>query len=191
MGDQTTLTPGMLLLATPQLIDPNFGDTVVLLLEANPDGALGVVVNRPSGVLVSDVLGDWGEVVTEPEVLFRGGPVETDGALAVALLEPTAASRLSGAGFRRIIGGLGLLDLETPVPAVSSAVQDLRIFAGYAGWGAGQLESEISRGDWYVAPAISQDVFRVDPAGLWREVLRRQPGELALHSTRPIDPDLN
>lgn len=190
-GSAGAMVPGLLLLATPELLDPNFSGAVVLLLDVNADGALGVILNRPTPVLVSEVLGDWAEVVAEPEVLFQGGPVETDGALAVALLAPKTATSLDGVGFRQVVGGLGLLDLDTPVPQVVEAIEGLRIFAGYAGWGGGQLEGEIAAGHWYVAPAEAGDVFLGDASGLWRDVLRRQPGELAEHSTRPMDPELN
>jgi putative transcriptional regulator len=94
-------------------------------------------------------------------------------------------------GFQAVEGGLGLVDLDTPVELVEGSLAGLRIFAGYAGWGADQLVGEIEEGSWYVVPAHAPDVFRVDPSDLWRDVLRRQPGELAWHSTRPFDPDLN
>ena len=178
----------MLLVATPALVDPNFADTVVLLLDVDENGALGVVLNRPSGVPVADVLADWGDVVAEPEVLFHGGPVSTEGALAVALLR---AEDDVPVGFREVEGLLGLLDLDTPVELIDGSLQGLRIFAGYAGWGTDQLAGEIEEGSWYVVPGEAPDVFRVDPAELWRDVLRRQPGELAWHSTRPLDPELN
>jgi putative transcriptional regulator len=87
------LASGVLLVATPALQDPNFADTVVLLLDVSDEGALGVVLNRPSQVLVSDVLEPWGDVVAEPEVLFQGGPVGTDGALAVARLHDPSGAR--------------------------------------------------------------------------------------------------
>lgn len=180
----------MLLLATPVLLDPNFAETVVLLLDVNDEGALGVVLNRPTGLAVSEVLGDWGEMVAEPEVLFQGGPVDTDGALAVAMPSGGSADGAS-VGFREVTDGLGLLDLDTPVELVAGSVEGLRIFAGYAGWGAGQLEAEIAESHWYVVPGRADDVFRTDTTDLWRDVLRRQPGELAMHSTRPVDPDLN
>jgi putative transcriptional regulator len=179
---------GMLLVASPALLDPNFADTVVLLLDVDENGALGVVLNRPSAVPVAEVLGGWGDVVAEPEVLFHGGPVSTEGALAVALLR---AGDDVPVGFREVSGQLGLVDLDTPVELVDGSLQGLRIFAGYAGWGAEQLSGEIEEGSWYVVPAQAPDVFRTDPTDLWRDVLRRQPGELAWHSTRPADPDLN
>lgn len=178
----------MLLVATRVLIDPNFSDSVVLVVDADDDGALGVVLNRPSAVPVSDVLAGWGDVVDEPETLFVGGPVSPEGALAVGLLRPDAEPPL---GFRGFAGRLGLVDLDTPVEIVNASLAGMRIFAGYAGWGAGQLEDEVEEGSWFVVPAEVPDIFRHDPAGLWRDVLRRQPGEIAWSSTRPIDPDRN
>jgi putative transcriptional regulator len=127
-------------------------------------------------------------VVAEPEVLFQGGPVSTEGALGVALLRDAKDSPV---GFREIHGRLGVLDLDTPVELIDGSLEGMRIFAGYAGWGADQLAAEIEEGSWYVVPAEARDAFRVDPSDLWREVLRRQPGELAWHSTRPLDPELN
>jgi putative transcriptional regulator len=179
---------GMLLVATPALLDPNFADTVVLLLDVDEGGALGVVLNRPSAIPVSSVLEPWGEVVAEPEVLFRGGPVSTEGALAVALLRREDDVPV---GFRSVEGRLGLLDLDTPVELLEGSLDGLRIFAGYAGWGVEQLAREIDEDSWYVVPAELSDVFRTDTADLWRDVLRRQPGDLAWHSTRPFDPGLN
>jgi putative transcriptional regulator len=179
---------GMLLVATPQLLDPNFVDSVVLMLDVDEGGALGVVLNRPSGVPVAEVLETWGEIASEREVLFRGGPVSTEGALGVAMLRDGDDVPI---GFREVDGLLGLLDLDTPVELVTGSLAGMRIFAGYAGWGADQLAAEIDEGSWYVVPGEAVDVFRLDPAELWRDVLRRQPGELAWHSTRPVNPELN
>lgn len=179
---------GSLLLASPALLDPNFVDTVVLLLDVNDEGALGVVLNRPSALPVSEVLGEWGDVVDEPEVLFQGGPVSTDGALAVAL---ASADGLDAAGFKAMWGRIGLLDLDTPRELVDGTVDRLRIFAGYAGWGAGQLQEEVAEGHWYVVPGLVDDVFGGEAPDLRRQVLRRQPGDLAMHATRPADPELN
>ena len=178
----------MLLLATPVLLDPNFTDSVVLVLDVNEEGALGVVLNRPTGLAVGEVLAAWADHVAEPEVLFEGGPVSTDGALAVAL---RATDDEIGPGFREVVDRLALLDLDTPAELVTGDLAGLRIFAGYAGWGAGQLQEEIAEGHWYVVPGVAGDVFRSDTTNLWRDVMRRQPGDLAMHSTRPVDPELN
>ncbi len=179
---------GMLLVATPQLVDPNFAAAVVLLLDVDADGALGVVLNRPTPVAVSEVLADWRDVVAEPEVLFQGGPVSTEGALAVGWLLDAGDVPV---GFREVHGSLGMVDLDTPVELVDGSLAGMRIFAGYAGWGAAQLDGEIEEGSWYVVPALPPDVFREDSADLWRDVLRRQPGQLAWRSTRPADTGLN
>jgi putative transcriptional regulator len=184
----TDVRAGVLLVATPALLDPNFIDTVVLLLDVDDQGALGVVLNRPSAVRVADVLEDWGDVVGEPDVLFQGGPVSTQAALAVARLRSEDDAPV---GFRTVEGSLGLVDLDTPIELLEGSLEGLRIFAGYAGWGVEQLLGEIEEGSWYVVPGQTLDVFRLDPTDLWRDVLRRQPGELAWLSTRPFDPDLN
>lgn len=184
----TEVVPGTLLVATPELIDPNFADTVVMVLDVHDDAVMGVVLNRPSPVLVTEVLDSWGEVVAEPEVLFRGGPVSTDGAIAVALLRDEDDVPV---GFSEVSGRLGLLDLDTPVELLAGSLTGMRIFAGYSGWGPDQLRAEIAEGSWYVVPAVPADAFRADTDALWRDVLRRQPGSLAWHATRPVDPELN
>jgi putative transcriptional regulator len=182
------LAPGTLLLATPELMDPNFADTVVLLLEVNDMGALGVVLNRPSAIPVVDVLDAWRPCVGEPEVLFRGGPVSTDGVIGVGLLRDEAHPPV---GWQSLTDSIGVVDLDTPGELVVDALAALRVYVGYAGWGADQLRAEIEEGSWYVAPSEPQDWFRPDTTELWRDVLRRQPGMLAWHATRPVDPDLN
>ena len=178
------LASGMLLVATPALQDPNFVDTVVLLLDVTEEGALGVVLNRPSQVLVADVLEPWRDVVGEPEVLFRGGPVGTD----VARLRDPQDTPV---GWRPVAGLIGMVDLDTPTELVDGSLSAMRVFAGYAGWGAGQLDGEVERQDWYVVTSEADDPFRDDPEGLRRDVMRRQPGLLAWHDNRPVDPDLN
>ena len=187
MSDATP-QPGMLLVATPQLVDPNFADTVVLLLDVDEDGALGVVLNRPSPVAVSEVLEGWGGVVAQPEVLFQGGPVSTQGALAVGWLREADDVPV---GFREVSGELGVVDLDTPVELIDGSLYGMRIFAGYAGWGPGQLEDELVEGAWYVVESEPGDVSSPEPERLWREVLRRQRSELAMVATYPDDPSLN
>jgi putative transcriptional regulator len=178
---------GQLLLATPRLVDPNFARAVILVLDHDADGALGVVLNRPSGLPVRAVLPGWGEAVTEPQMLFAGGPVAPDSALAIALCIGIGPST----GFKRLVGDYGLVDLDSEPDAVLPDLAGVRIFSGYAGWGAGQLEDEIDEGSWYVVAATPSDVLNRQPDQLWRTVLRRQPGELAYVATYPNDPTMN
>lgn len=185
----TRVGAGMLLVASPGMTDDNFVDAVVLLIDVDAEGALGVVLNRPTPLLVAAVMGEWAEHVSDPEVLFRGGPVGPEGALALAMLRP--GDQAVPDGFNPVLGQVGLLDLETPVEDVDDRIVALRLFAGYAGWGPGQLEDEVAQGDWDVVPAEPLDVFTPDAPSLRRGVLRRQPGELAWRATRPADPALN
>jgi putative transcriptional regulator len=184
---------GRLLVATPVLGDPNFRRTVVLVVEHDPgEGTLGVVLNRPTEVPVGQVLEPWTDLATGPAVVFTGGPVSPTSALALALVsgngEPLGWRGLdSGPEMSRI----GLVDLEAPPEVLAAEIRSLRVFAGYAGWGSGQLEDEIEEGAWYVLPGQPGDPFMADPQQLWPEVLRRQGGELALVATFPDDPRLN
>lgn len=178
---------GRLLVASPTLMDPNFARTIVLLLDVDDDGVLGVVLNRPSEVAVGEVLEPWAEVVGVPRVLFRGGPVGTDSALAVATLVDDAEPL----GWRPLFESTGLVDLDAPNEVIVPALRGMRIYAGYAGWSPGQLESEIAQGAWYVVPGEGRDVFNADPGDLWNQVLRRQPGHLAWLATYPEDPSQN
>lgn len=184
---------GRLLVATPLLGDPNFRRSVVLIVEHEAEeGTLGVVLNKPTEVPVGRVLQQWTELVTEPSVVFRGGPVSTDSALALALIpgtdEPVGWRALDGAP---ALARLGLLDLDTPPRLLAPAINRLRVYAGYAGWSPGQLQAEIDEGAWLVLAAEPDDVFAARPEDLWRRVLRRQEGEVAFLATYPDDPSLN
>lgn len=181
-------TAGRLLLATPALGDPNFARAVLLVLNHDEDGALGVVINRPTRVPVSEVLPGWQPFATDPGVLFQGGPVALDAALALGL-RPCGTE--SPPGWRCVADGLGLLDLDAAPEVLAAGMSELRIFAGYAGWGTGQLEAELRAKAWYVVSRRAQDAFSADPTSLWRNVLRRQGGDLAMVSTYPDDPALN
>ncbi|MEP7090345.1 MAG: YqgE/AlgH family protein [Nocardioidaceae bacterium] len=185
---------GDLLVATPSLLDPNFEHAVVLVLDHDRDGALGVVLNRPTDVPVGEILPDWSLLAGHPDVLFSGGPVSSDSALAVGAsvtfgTDPN--SDIEPMGFRRLYDDVGIVDLDTPTTIVGPTLSHLRIFAGYAGWDSEQLSAEIHAGSWYVVPSVPADLFGADPLGLWKRVLRRQPGELAWVSTRPHDPSMN
>jgi putative transcriptional regulator len=192
-GMQDAARAGRLLVATPLLGDPNFRRTVVLLVEHEPDeGTLGVVLNRPTQLAVGQVLEPWNELATGPSVVFTGGPVAPTSALALARVRGDAEPL----GWRALDGGpnmsrIGLVDLEAPPQVLAAEIASLRVFAGYAGWGNGQLQSEIDEGAWYVLPGEPADPFMPDPSRLWQAVLRRQGGELALVATFPDDPRLN
>lgn len=177
---------GRLLVATPELSDPNFERTVVLLLEHTPEGAVGVVLNRPSGASLSEAGADWNgwdAFAAPPEVVFVGGPVSRTAVIAVA---GVTDGKLDG--FQPVLGDLlGIVDLS----AEPTGVGAVRLFAGYAGWGSGQLEGEIAAGGWFILDALASDPLSAEPEELWREVLRRQGGRLALFAACPVDPTLN
>ena len=185
--DLSPLPPeaGHLLVATSVLGDPHFRRSVVYLLEHNADGTLGVVLNRPSATDVSEVLPRWRDLVSGPPVLFEGGPVQPDGALCLGALDtaPTDA--------RALHDGIVSVDLDGDPEAVVGKASALRVFAGYAGWSAGQLDAEIAEGAWWVVPGSRGDLFSGEPAGLWSSVLRRQPPPLSYMSTYPDDPSRN
>jgi putative transcriptional regulator len=177
-----------LLVAAPSLGDPNFFRTVVFLIEHDDTGTVGVIINRPSHTPVGQILPDWQDVMSEPAVVFNGGPVQRDGALGLGRL---AGSADAGPGLRAVSGGLALVDLDGAADEVAVRAQSLRVFAGHSGWLVGQLEVEILAGGWFVIQGGLDDVFSESPGTLWRRVLRRQPAPLSLLSTYPVDVGLN
>jgi putative transcriptional regulator len=188
MSHQTSRLSGRLLVASPMLEDDNFRRTVILILDHGTDGALGLVVNRPMQVDVSSVLPAWQPYTTAPGRLFQGGPVQLDSALGLVALPGNGQEPV---GIRLLIGSIGLVDLDAPPEVIASGLAGLRIFAGYAGWGAGQLEGEVEEGAWYVVDSEPRDAFSDNPERLWRDVLRRQRGRLSMLSTYPDDPTQN
>lgn len=179
-------TRGRLLLAGPTLRDPNFFRSVVLMLDHDEDGALGVVLNRPTEHPVAAALPPWASYVSQPAVVFIGGPVAPETALALGRLPSGHAARL---GFTPLIGALGIVDLDRV--EMAQAVQDIRVFAGYSGWGPGQLEGELAADAWLVLDSLPSDVTSPDPEQLWETVLRRQAGPLALLAAYPDEPAWN
>jgi len=191
MTEVSSLT-GRLLVATPALADPNFDRAVVLLLDHDEKGSLGVVLNRPTPVDVGDILEGWADLAGAPGVVFQGGPVSLDSALGIAVIPGGGVSgERTPLGWRRVHGAIGLVDLEAPPELLAKALGSLRIFAGYSGWGPGQLQDELTDGAWYVVESEPGDVSSPAPERLWREVLRRQRSELAMVATYPDDPSLN
>ena len=179
---------GRLLVAAPMLTDPNFRRTVVLMLDHGDHGATGLVLNRPLQVEVAAVLPGWQSFLTDPAVLFQGGPVGLDSALGVV---GVPGDGIEPPGVRRVVGSLGLVDLDTPPETVAGGVTGVRIFAGHSGWESGQLEQELDEGAWFLVDGESRDAFTPRPGELWRDVLRRQRGALAYLSSYPEDPSSN
>jgi putative transcriptional regulator len=182
---------GRLLVASPALPDPNFDRTVVLMLAHGEEGAAGVVLNRPSAMGVGEPLPKWERLAADPAVVFVGGPVAPGGAICLARAPEPPPVNGEEAGWTRLLGDLGTLDLERDPDDVAAGIEAIRVFAGYAGWAAGQLEREISAGAWFVLPARDGDAMSDDPTGLWKRVLRRAGGRLALVASYPSDPELN
>lgn len=182
---------GQFLIAGTHLRDENFYKAVVLLLEHNAEGAMGLVVNRPLDINVSEALSRHFDMPTTDEVLFNGGPVETNALLILHNSEdydqehePIVDNVYVGTSpdvFDKVAASMN--DLESPFR--------YRIFAGYSGWGAGQLESEISRGDWFALPAESDIVFREDPYEIWEDVLKAFHKKHRFLPGQPPSPDLN
>jgi putative transcriptional regulator len=178
---------GKLLVATPVIGDPNFERTVVLLLEHGEEGAFGLVLNRPTELDLLDPLPQWYSFAAAPCVVFVGGPVEQERAIALA----RAVGGREVTGWHAVLGSVGTLDLNRRPDEIGPGLGELRVFAGYAGWGASQLEGEIESGAWFVVDARPEDVLCQDPMILWSEVLKRQNGPMALFAQYPTDPALN
>ena len=179
---------GRLLVATPSLTQDAFARTVVQLVQhSDEDGALGLVLNRPSEVPLRDVLPGWALLSPDPLVVFEGGPVQQTAAICLGRLTTGAPADPS---YVAVPGApwLGTVDLDLDA---AEAVEEVRVFAGYAGWSAGQLEAEVEEGAWWVLDALPGDPFTPHPELLWRTVLRRQGMPLALAASYPEDPSLN
>lgn len=175
---------GELLIANGSLFDPNFRQAVVLVAEHGDEGALGVVLNRPGSFTVAEAAPALAALVSPTEPIYIGGPVQSDA--AVVLAETSDLASLSST----ILGHVGVLG-HIPEEGGGEGVLRLRVFAGYAGWGPGQLEKELAESSWIVESAEPDDIFTTEPETLWAEVLRRKGGEFAMLSTMPFDPSHN
>ena len=184
-GVYTAATKGRLLVATPPLEDPNFDRTVIFVLEHHDEGAIGVVINRPSEDHLDEPLDRWVDLQSTPPAIFHGGPVEENALIALA--ETTEALHDDAEHLSPIVGRIASADLTADPALVAGEVAGVRVFRGYAGWGPGQLESEIEAGAWLVLDSEPGDVFCDEPGELWRIVLRRQPGRLSWLATAPDD----
>jgi len=175
---------GQLLIASPALLDPNFRRTVVLVTEHTDEGAAGLVLNRPSPAEVAELVPQLEPLVEDGEQVWLGGPVQQDAVLVLGeFVDPDDAAV-------PLFGALGFPSLDAPDEVVPATTRR-RVFAGYAGWGAGQLEDELAREDWIVEPALADDAFTETPDALWSDVLRRKGGVYELVARMPEDPSVN
>lgn len=160
---------GILLVARPELGDPNFRETVVLVTRHAHGGAVGVILNRPTVVPLRQLFPATESLKGRPDVVFHGGPVSAATLVVVfrAAAPPPNALRVLDDVYMSL--DPELLDRlvgRSPLP-------ELRVHAGYAGWAPGQLEAEIHRGAWHVLDADAETIFQADPATMWRTLLRR------------------
>lgn len=176
---------GQLLLASPTLRDPNFIRTVVLVSVHSDEGAMGVVLNRPSAVTVSEAVPQLEDAVGEEEPVYVGGPVQPSSIVFLAeFLDPSPAGLL-------VLGRIGFPAPDAGIEELTEATARRRVFAGYAGWGEGQLDAEVEEGDWIAHTALAEDVFTELPEELWATVLTRKGGSYALIARMPQDPSVN
>lgn len=175
---------GSFLIASPTLRDPNFARTVVLLCEHGESGSMGIVINRPSDLTLGDVIEGLEDAPAAP--LFVGGPVQPNAVLVLHRGAQVPESRALAADIA--IGGEEselLALLRTPLAAT------LRVYTGYAGWGAGQLEGELAEGSWLTCAARASLVFDCDPNEVWRAAVRALGPEFAYLIALPLDPRVN
>jgi putative transcriptional regulator len=165
-------------------MDPNFWRTVVLIVEHSGEGALGLVLNRPSETTVGEAVSVLQPLLDPDALLFVGGPVQPSALIVLAEFEDPADAGLIA------FDDVGVLAGGTPDDS-GLGVRRARAFAGHAGWGPGQLDAELERGDWILEPAARQDAFTSGPAELWQAVLTRKGGSYALVARMPPDPSVN
>ena len=175
---------GYLLVAGPRLLDPNFRRTVVLVGEHSEEGALGVVLNRASESTVVESVPELASLVDGDDPVHVGGPVQPSAIVVLAdFADPERAGVL-------VLDSVGFLPAEVD-PDELGELRRARVFAGYAGWGPGQLDGELEEGSWIVEAALTDDVFTPDPDALWSDVLRRKGGPFRILALMPPDPSLN
>ncbi|WP_320671260.1 YqgE/AlgH family protein [Patulibacter defluvii] len=174
---------GQLLVASPTISDPHFSRTVVLVVDHDHDGALGIVLNRPTETAIEVAVPELADMFGADEVVHEGGPVQPDALLTVAEFRDPADAALL------VVGRIGMVrgDDGAQPPAVDRA----RAYAGYAGWAPGQLEQEREEDDWLVLDARPDDLFQIDASRLWHVALERLGGPFALLAHAPEDPSVN
>jgi putative transcriptional regulator len=174
---------GKLLISSPALFDPNFRRTIVLIAHHDEEGAMGLVLNRPAEVPVAVAAPQLAALVEGDEPIHVGGPVSPESLMVLAQFDEP------GDAVACIVGDVGFVPADAEPDELET--RRARVYAGYAGWGAGQLEDELEEGSWIVEDAKADDPFAEDPELLWRSVLRRKGGAFSLLATMPPDPSAN
>jgi putative transcriptional regulator len=175
---------GKLLVASPVLADPNFERSVVLITEHNEEGAMGIVLNRPSDTAAGDVVPELAEIAGD-EPVYVGGPVQPDAIVLLAeFVDPEAAAWI-------VVADVGLAGAESELDELAQAVRRGRLYAGYSGWGPAQLDAELELDSWIVEPPLPAELFPDRPETLWSDVLDRKGGQYKLIARMPDDPSQN
>jgi putative transcriptional regulator len=175
---------GKLLVASPALVDPNFARTVVFLTEHNEEGAMGIVLNRPSDTAVDTVVAELAEIAGG-EPVYVGGPVQPEALVLLAEFTDLEAAAWI------VVADVGLASADVDLGDLAEAVRRGRVYAGYSGWGPGQLEAEMEVDSWIVEAPLPAELFPDDPATLWSGVLNRKGGQYSLIARMPADPSQN
>ncbi|MCT1639052.1 YqgE/AlgH family protein [Dietzia cinnamea] len=188
--DKRDPVAGSLLIAAPDMPDPNFRRAIIYMIEHDHSGSLGVVITRRSETDVEEILPAWSELCAPPSVFHIGGPVKPDTGIALVVLSAGVdGHRFSG--LQQIEGRVHVVDLDSDPDLLREHIDGVRVFVGYTGWAPGQLQDELDRGDWYVAPSLPSDLLAPARVDVWGAVLRRQEMPLPLYATYLQDGDLN
>jgi putative transcriptional regulator len=176
---------GQLLVAAPSLQDPNFFRTVVLIVEHNEEGAMGIVLNRATDTGLDEAVPDLLDVPGIEETVHAGGPVQPHTVILVAeFTDPEAETPL-------VVGSVGVVGADTDLDELPASIIRGRAFAGYAGWGPGQLEGEVGEEAWFTVQPLPEDLLADEPDSLWSSVLERKGGWHRVVARMPADPSLN
>ncbi|MGB6243695.1 MULTISPECIES: YqgE/AlgH family protein [Gordonia] len=190
LTNQPEVSAGSLLIASTALSGPTFARTVIYVIEHDEQGTLGVVLNRMSDAAVYNVLPAWAELAASPRAVFVGGPVATSSALCLGVAK-TGVDVSKQPRLHQVLGPVAMVDLDADPEELAQVLTGVRIFAGYAGWDAGQLGDELAEGSWIVAPGLPTDLLAAPSVDVWQRVLQRQPWPLPLLSTYPMHPEEN
>lgn len=178
------------MIASTSLTGPTFARAVIYVIEHDQNGTLGVVLNRMSQAAVFNILPQWADLAASPRAVFIGGPVSTESAVCLGVAK-TGVDVSTEPKLHQVTGRVCMVDLDADPEELEPVLSGVRIFAGYAGWDAGQLDDELADGSWLIASGLPSDLLAPATVDVWHEVLRRQQWPLPLLATYPADPLTN